>query len=204
LELTVENSAAFILAGGRSSRMGRDKALITFDGVMLLEHLLRVCRQVSAAVRIVGAREKYGAFGETVEDIYPGRGTLGGIHAALSCSSTDLNLILAVDLPYIEAALLHYLLARAAGSDAMVTVPEADGRLQPLCAVYRPQFLIPAQQALEAGQNKVDVLFARVPIQVIPSEELAQHGFPAAVFANLNTPEDLARAARREQGIIKS
>jgi molybdopterin-guanine dinucleotide biosynthesis protein A len=185
---------AFVLAGGKSSRMGSDKAFIELGGETLLYRALKVAGAVAEQARIVGDPKKFSAFGRVVEDVYRDRGPLGGIHAALSSSATDLNLMLAVDLPFVSQKFLEYLLWRARESDAMVTVPRTGGGFQPLCAVYRRGFAQIAEQSLRNGKNKIDSLFERVRTCVIKEEELARAGFSAEIFQNLNTPEELEKA----------
>jgi molybdopterin-guanine dinucleotide biosynthesis protein A len=185
---------AFILAGGKSSRMGSDKAFVQLAGETLLAKALRVARSVTEEVRIVGDAGKFSAFGRVVEDVYRDQGPMGGIHAALSASSTDLNLILAVDLPFVEANFLRYLLSRARKSGAMVTLPRAAQHLQPLCAIYQRAFAVVAEESLRNGKNKIDSLFARVQTCVIEEEEVVRGGFSPAIFRNLNTPDDLEKA----------
>lgn len=189
--------AAFILAGGKSSRMGTDKAFIPFDGRTLLGRALEVVSSVKGEIRIVGDPGKFGEFGQVVEDVFPGCGPLGGIHAALRSSSADLNLIVAVDMPFLTADLLCYLVERARNSAATVTVPHCRGRKQPLCAVYRRSFADFAENALREGRFKIDVLFANETTQVIGEEELKKKGFSGGMFHNLNTPEELAEAHSR-------
>jgi molybdopterin-guanine dinucleotide biosynthesis protein A len=186
---------AFILAGGKSSRMGSDKAFLPLGGETLLAKALRVARSVTEEVRIVGDAEKFSGFGRVVEDVYRDQGPMGGIHAALSASSTDLNLILAVDLPFVEANFLRYLLSRARESGAMVTLPRAAQHLQPLCAIYQRTFAVVAEDSLRNGKNKIDSLFARVQTCVIEEEEVVRGGFSPAIFRNLNTPDDLEKAS---------
>src|SRR5690349_16702469 len=101
--------SAFVLTGGRSTRMGADKALLMFRGRTLLEHALAQARSVTEDVRIVGAWEKFAEHGKVIEDVYGGQGPLAGIHAALQSSPTDRNLVLAVDTPLISADYLRQL-----------------------------------------------------------------------------------------------
>jgi molybdopterin-guanine dinucleotide biosynthesis protein A len=143
-------------------------------------------------VRIVGDRKKFSAFAPVVEDIFPGCGPLGGIQAALCISQNNLNLILAVDMPFISPALLKFLASDARQSEAVVTVPRAARGWQPLCAIYRKVFAESAESALRAGHYKIDSLFARVTTRVIEEDDLAKAGFAASIFQNVNTPEDLA------------
>jgi len=180
----------FVLAGGESTRMGSDKAFLQFGGETLLARSLKLAGAVCAEVRIVGSAARFAGHGTVVEDIFPKRGPLGGIHAALAASSTDLNLLLAVDLPLIEVRFLEYLVARARQCDALVTVPRASGGWQPLCAVYRKAFAQTAEAALRQGKNKIDALFASVKTEVISEDELARAAFSPTMFRNLNTPKD--------------
>jgi molybdopterin-guanine dinucleotide biosynthesis protein A len=186
---------AFILAGGKSSRMGRDKAFVSWEGRTLLERALELAGQITPNLRIVGARAKFEKLGEVVEDIYPGRGPLGGIHAALCATSTDLNLVLAVDLPCVTPALLQYLVDEAQNSQALVAVPRLAEGWQPLCAVYRKGFATVAESALREGRNAVHALLESGAPRVFDEAELKQAGFQVRMFRNINTEMDLETAA---------
>ncbi len=191
---------AFILAGGKSTRMGTDKAFVTLgdsnlDGRTLLARALDLGRSVSAEVRTVGDPTKFAAFAPTVEDVFRNCGPLGGIHAALRSSQTDLNLILAVDVPFVSPALLLYLIDRArTNASATVTIAHAGGGYQPLCAVYRRAFAEAAEKALQEGHYKIGALFAAPTTQTITERELESAGFSPKMFRNLNTPTELAEA----------
>lgn len=183
--------SAFVLAGGKSTRMGADKAFLEFEGRTLLDRALDLTRSVCRDVLVVGSREKFAAYPNVVEDLFPDRGPLGGIHAALRTSAAELNLMLAVDMPFVSSHFLEYLLSEARHSDAVVVLPRCEGRLQPLCAVYRRQFAEAAETALLAGRNKIDPLFADANPRVISEEELNRAGFSRELFKNWNTPQDL-------------
>jgi molybdopterin-guanine dinucleotide biosynthesis protein A len=184
----------FVLAGGQSSRMGADKAFLALNGQTLLERALRTVSGVASAVSILGSPEKFGRFGAVIEDEFPNHGPLGGIHAALRASCKELNLILAVDMAFVERRFLEYLAERARDSSAVVTVPRASGGWQPLCAVYRREFAEVAEVALQANRNKIDPLFVQVALRVLDEAELKEHGFTLDMFRNLNTPEELSAA----------
>jgi molybdenum cofactor guanylyltransferase len=185
---------AFILAGGKSTRMGTDKAFVEYQGRMLLARALALARSVTVEVRIVGSKEKFAPFAPVVEDVFLECGPLGGIHAALQTSQTDLNLMLSVDTPFVSSAFLGYLIGEAEKvPDATAIVPHAGGSSQPLCAIYRRGFSGVAEAALRAGQNKIDRLFLQVRTRVISQEELERAGFSAELFRNLNTPEELSK-----------
>ena len=191
---------AFVLAGGRSRRMGTDKAFVLLDGRTLLARALGLALSLTSDVRIVGDPTKFASFAPVVEDLFPGCGPLAGIHAALGSSQTELNLILAVDMPFLTPALLQYMLGRAKDSDsAMATVPRTAQGWQPLCAVYRRDFASIAEKALRAGRYKIDALFVEAGAQVIGEPELQSAGFSLDLFSNLNTPDDLAEAVRKQR-----
>jgi molybdopterin-guanine dinucleotide biosynthesis protein A len=195
----MKSMAAFILAGGRSSRMGADKAFLELAGKPLIVRAVELARETVPEVKIVGDPQKFGAFGPVIDDVYRNRGPLGGIHAALTSSEAEWNLILAVDVPFVPVQFLKYLLTRAESSGATVTVPSIGEYFQPLCAVYRKQFLSSAEQALSEGKNKIDQLFIDVSLCAISEDDMTMNGFDLSIFRNLNTPEEW-QAARREFG----
>jgi molybdenum cofactor guanylyltransferase len=193
----VDCVTGFVLAGGESSRMGQDKAFMLLAGRTLLAHALERAQAATGNAWIVGSREKFAAFGPVVEDVYPGRGPLAGIQAALAAARTDLNLITAVDMPFLQLDFLNDLIARARASQAMVVVPRAGGRFQPLCAVYRKDFAEVAQQSLCAGKNKIDSLFAEVQTLTVEQADLERNGFTEEMFRNLNTEHDWQEATQK-------
>jgi molybdopterin-guanine dinucleotide biosynthesis protein A len=190
----MEAVTGFVLAGGKSSRMGCDKALLELAGHSLLQRAIGLASSVTKEVRIIGDPAKYAAFGAVIADIYSERGPLAGIHAALAYSSTGLNLILATDLPFVEGPFLRYLIATAQATDAVVIVPQVGRYFEPLCAVYRKQFGEFAEAALSKGKNKVDALFAEAPTRIVTDQEIVGAGFTPAMFRNLNAPSDLQQA----------
>src|SRR5208282_814253 len=140
MEAPAADVAAFVLAGGKSTRMGSDKAFVLLDGRTLLDCALELARSVTREVCIAGNAAKFAAFAPVVEDVFRECGPLGGIHAALRASSAELNLMLAVDVPFVSRAFLRYLIERARSSSAVVTVARTGEGWQPLCAVYRREF----------------------------------------------------------------
>ncbi|MGA2687056.1 MAG: molybdenum cofactor guanylyltransferase [Candidatus Korobacteraceae bacterium] len=181
---------AFILAGGRSSRMGSDKALLSFGGQTLLERALQTAAAVAERIAIVGPRERYARFGEVIEDAYADCGPLAGIHAALGATTTDLNLMLSVDMPLMTASFLGWLLQTAKAAEELIVVPDALGGLQPLCAVYRRQVRGIAEQALQKGDYKIGKLFALMPTRYLSEQEIVANGFSTTIFSNVNTRDE--------------
>ncbi len=193
-QVTASGVAAFVLAGGKSTRMGKDKAFLELRGHTLLARALDLAGTAAGDVRIVGEARKFAAFGPVIEDLYRDRGPLAAIHAALMSTTAELNLILAVDLPFLQPGFLKYLISEARRTGAVVTVPHAGGGLQPLCAVYRRAFAEVAERSLRQGKNKIDPLFDQVETRVLEAKELLAEGFAEEMFRNLNTPEEWEEA----------
>lgn len=177
--------------------MGSDKAFLQLGGQPLIFHALALARSVTDEVKIVGNPAKFASFGTVVPDVYASRGPLGGIHAALLSSTTEWNLIFGVDIPFVQSRFLSFLVSEAQTSGAVVTLPSTNGYLQTLCAVYRKEFLKPAEVALAAGRNKIDALFSGVSVRVVDQQKILRAGFNTSMFRNLNTPEEW-EAAKRE------
>ena len=185
--------SGFVLAGGGSSRMGRPKESLLLDGEAMLERQVRTLRSVARRVAVVGGSQFYGGDSDVprIPDAIADRGPLAGIYTALLESRTEFNLILGCDLPFVSRRLLSYLAARALATGSDVTVPRArDGRLQPLCAVYRRRALYAIRSRLAAGENKLRGFFPRVDCTTILWRDLADAGFQTRVLDNMNTPED--------------
>ena len=199
----------FVIAAGKSSRMGVDKAFLEFGGQTLLDRALVVMGGVCDRVAIVGDPAKFAKYASTkqespkyksvVADIFSGCGPLAGIHAALVHSPAELNLMLAVDMPFVSKELLGFIFTAAADEDnhAIITVPRTSHGFQPLCAVYRRDFSTIAEQALRAGKYKIDAAFSGVSVRVIEEAELAAAGFTEHSFFNVNTPQDRLAAEGR-------
>ena len=194
----VPDLSAFVLAGGKSTRMGTDKSFVLVKGHTLLARMLDLARSVTDEVRIVGDPAKCSPFAPVIEDVYRDCGPLGGIHAALTSTKTGLNLVLAVDIPFVSAEFLSYLVDRArAEISAIVTTVRTGQRWQPLCAIYRTQFADVAEKSLRDGRYRIDRLFEEVHTLAIDDADLRSAGFSPALFRNLNTPGDLEEIDRQ-------
>ena len=148
---------AFVLAGGESRRMGRDKALLTLrSGETMLGRALATSKEAAGTVVLVAPAGRYPELQgrvRMIQDVYPGRGPLSGIHAALCVSETEWNIILGVDSPRVTPELLRFLMATAAGTAALAVVPRVEGRLHTVCAVYKKSFAQAAERELLAGRE---------------------------------------------------
>lgn len=188
------DASGFILAGGRSSRMGTDKSLLRFGDSTLIESAVDRLRTVTTDVAIVSPRTDLVRYAPVIHDIYPDRGPLGGIHAALASSSHDFNLMLAVDMPFVDPELLRRLLVVANESQTPVTAPQTRDGWQPLCAVYRREFAPVAERSLRGDDYKIDRLFKEVSTRIVSEAELHTWGYTPQVFMNLNSRDDVRNA----------
>lgn len=181
--------AGFVLAGGRSSRMGRDKVLLEFGGELLIERALKKLRAVCASVAIAGGGEELTAFGQVVPDEVPGCGPLGGIVAALETSEFEWGLFLPVDVPLVPMSFVLGLAGRCLASDAVAVMPRVKGRVEPLCAGYSRKALAGLREELAGGRLKVtEAVRSTGRVEYFDAEEAPER------FANVNTPEEFALA----------
>jgi molybdopterin-guanine dinucleotide biosynthesis protein A len=176
--------------------MGENKAFLRLGNRSLIEHAIFNVRPLAGEPFIVGPQEEFSKYGLTISDVYPDCGPLGGIHAALEHTRTSLNLIIPVDMPFLESGYLRQLIETARGNNALVTVTRTHRGLQPLCAVYRTPFKKLAEEAIRAGEYKIDKLFGE-ETSIIDIRGL---GYDDRMFENLNTPDDVERAALEQAG----
>lgn len=202
---------AFLLAGGRSRRMGRDKAGLEIAGQPLVVHMLAKLARLGLETAICGNRPDLAALAPVLPDpALPGDaspGPLAGILAALEGSSSALNLFLAVDMPAVPVAFLHWMVERSALTQASATIPFVAGRAQPLCAIYHRELAPFVRRSLACGEHRVFPVLrgaARradlfdvesiVSAGALPS---VPEGSPQEWFRNLNTPHEFALYAAR-------
>jgi molybdenum cofactor guanylyltransferase len=201
----------FVLAGGQSRRMGQDKASLRWGEASFLQLAVSRMRQVTSRVLISGGKE--GAETPVLPDAIAGRGPLGGLHALLTHSNTDWNLVLALDMPLVSADLLRFIVDRCCEA-TLAVVPRLDAGknsaaapasvLQPLCAAYHRGLQPAIEQALASGDLSIHRLLERVStgmmsaetkaVRVIDEDELLSAGFSRELLFNVNTPKDLERA----------
>jgi molybdopterin-guanine dinucleotide biosynthesis protein A len=191
-----QEAVGFVLAGGHSARMGRDKALLPWGNTTLLDHAVARLRAVTTEVRLLpGPDPRYLERGlPLVTDGVRGAGPLAGVLAGLEASGGAAGLFLAVDLPFVPEALLARLVERLAGADAVVPVT-ADGP-HPLCAAYAAGCVPAMRLRLAAGQRKMTAFWPDVRVHELREEELARFGEPASLLRNANTPEEYATLLR--------
>ena len=194
-----KNFSGYVLAGGKSSRMGVDKAFLQIGGKTFIENAASALKPKCEQVKIVLNRsqthfvEKLPENIEYIVDRFENRGALGGIHAALKDCETEFALILAVDLPFVDESAIQKLCEFALNSeDVSAIVPrQNDGRLQPLCAVYQAQNCLPKiEQLIKKTSVSVKDFLKLVPVYYIDENELTT-STNRNLFLNINYPTDL-------------
>jgi molybdopterin-guanine dinucleotide biosynthesis protein A len=191
---------AAIIAGGNSTRMGQDKAFIPLAGQPLIARVLASLALLAPAetILIANRREAFSTLQLPIyPDALPGNGSLGGIYTALHHSSHDLVLVVACDLPFLNADVLRHLLKQTESDEGFdAVVPRSGTRAHGLHAVYRRTCLEPMRVQLEAGKLGVAALLDRVHTCYVDDTEIAALDPQGLSFFNVNTPEDLAEAER--------
>jgi len=186
---------AFILAGGASSRMGTDKSQLLIERQTFTERIAATLRHIADSVTLVG-RSLDDSRLDSVPDVYPQWGALGGLHAALTACRRDWAIVVACDLPFVTAELFARLAELRLDHDAVVPVQE-DNRPQPLAALYRiDRCRQRATELIEAGRRRPLDLLEAVNTRWVAFDEIRNLDQAEKFFVNINTPEDYYEAIR--------
>jgi molybdopterin-guanine dinucleotide biosynthesis protein A len=190
-----EPVGGFILAGGRSSRMGRAKGLLAFGGEPLVVHVARLLEFTGEAPAVIGPPGVYASLGmRVVPDDGENLGPLGGISTALRIATCEWNLIVGCDLPFLTREWLEFLIARATGSAADVVMPLNERGFEPLCAMYRKSARRAIAETLERGVRKITDGLAGLTLASIAPADWKAFDPCGRLFKNVNTPEDYDEA----------
>jgi molybdopterin-guanine dinucleotide biosynthesis protein A len=209
-ESTIEQAKAtsgIVLAGGASSRLGRDKRRLRLwgeGGPTLLEHTVAVLARLCADVVVVlnDADEWPGLPARLVADVAPGGGPLVGIYSGLRAAQRDYARVVAADMPFLNAALRRAMLDRPRDYDALVPRSLRPGAArntldaEPLHAIYAKACLEPMRAAIEGGRRQVAAFFPSVRVAYLEPEETLRHDPSGRSLLNVNTPEQVAEARR--------
>jgi molybdopterin-guanine dinucleotide biosynthesis protein A len=184
-------AAGFLLAGGMSTRMGRNKALLVFEGETLAERALGKLRDICPEVAIAGGAPELSRFGRLIPDAWPGCGPLAGIVTALEQSACEWNLFLPVDMPFIPGEALRMMLQMGCGGEGLVVVPQVAERIHPLCGAYSKRVLPVLHAQLKAGRLKM-----KQAIEATKSFSYMQWDHKPEWFLNVNTPQEFSALSR--------
>lgn len=187
--------SCIVLAGGKSRRLGRNKVTETVGGKSLLERVISCLAYFKSEIIVVTARERalpqpidYPKL-KVVADIYPNKGSLGGIFSGLVNSESFLNLVVACDMPFLNLKLLSYMIDIANGYD--LVVPRFDDSIEPLHAVYSKRCIPHMEQLIKQDELKILKLFPLVKLRYLEEEEIDRFDPEHISFFNINTASDL-------------
>ncbi len=187
------DAAAIVLAGGKSARMGQNKALVTVNEHKMIEGVVRELEKIFPEIIISANGNTLADLGvRAVPDIFSGHGPLGGIHAGLKASGHHVNFVVACDMPFLDVGLAAYMVHAAPGHDAVV--PKLGEYYQPLFAVYTKGCIAAIESQLKRGHNRIVSFYSEVNIKFVGMDEIKRYGDPERIFFNVNTPGDLKLA----------
>ncbi len=181
---------AIILAGGRSSRMGRNKALLEIGGERIVDRTVSLFKSLFKEVILVtNTPDEYAYLDvRTVTDLYPGKGSLGGIYTGISYASYDYSFIASCDMPFLNSELIEFIISLKGNYD--LVVPKLRDGYEPLHAVYSKNCLKPIETVMDKGDLRIIGFYSEVKIREVSEEELAPFISAPSPFININTPEE--------------
>jgi FdhD protein/molybdopterin-guanine dinucleotide biosynthesis protein A len=187
-----QSVSGIILAGGQSSRLGQNKALVDAGGMLLIERVLsQLLRVVDDVVLVTNSPEQFAFLDVPMAgDLYPGVGTLGGLHAGLSAVYTDYGLVVGCDMPFLNPSLLQYMLSLRSGYD--IVIPRLGTYHEPLHAIYSRHCLPCIEQTILAGRRRILSVCDDVRVHYVEDDQIARHDPQHLSFFNVNSPQDLA------------
>jgi molybdopterin-guanine dinucleotide biosynthesis protein A len=201
---------SIILAGGKSSRLGRNKALQVIEGKSLIQWVIDRLASLSTEIIIATAQGEAIPCSSTVKiktvaDIYPGKGPLGGIHVGLTASSSPQAIVASCDIPFVSVGLLKYMTQICSAFD--IVIPRIKDEIEPLCAVYSKNCLAPIQELLEQDERQIRKLFSMVKAKYVEEDEINSFDPEHLSFFNINNQDDLDRARKlaakkRTEGMV--
>lgn len=196
----IKGMTGVILAGGASSRMGSNKAFLLHRGGRIIEGIYRTLSELFEEVIVVTNTPQLYQFlpCPKVPDLYPGKGVLAGIHAALSQSTEPAIFTVACDMPLLNGELIRHLAKLSQGVD--VVMPKSDSGFEPLHAIYGKACLPALEELLKSGEQRVISLLPQVRVREVSALEVALFDREFASFVNINTPDDYYRLRNGEKG----
>lgn len=190
---------SIVLAGGKGTRLGKDKLLELVGDRPLLQRVIDSLSSISERILVVTAQgQNLPAIQATqttvasVSDIYPGKGALGGIYTGLTATNSQYSLVVAADMPFLNPDLLQHLVGVATGFD--VVMPRINGEIEPLHAVYSRDCLPAIQEQIERNQLQIRVFLEQVRVRYMELAEIDRFDPSHLSFFNVNTPDDLEKA----------
>jgi molybdopterin-guanine dinucleotide biosynthesis protein A len=188
-----------ILSGGKSIRMGENKAFIEIEGVPIIHRIHTLFKNLFLETIIVTNQKDLFSNLESriYNDLLPQRGVLGGLYTGLFFSSFQYSFCVACDMPFLKEKVIEYLIKDIEGYD--VIVPRTTDGLQPLHAIYSKNCLGPIKKVIEQEKFKIIDIYPMVNVKIIKDEEFKSLDPMGESFININTPEELLYIIKRRK-----
>lgn len=201
-KIPLSDVSAVILAGGKSSRYGTNKAFVKVDGIALIERVAEVLRSVFEQIVIVtNSPEDYSHLNMPMHrDVIPGLGPLGGIYTGLQMISTDGGFFVACDMPFLNPDLIRYMVSlRNEKARFDVVIPRITWKLEALHALYGKKCIPPIKELFHSGNYQIVPLFQHVFVRYVETEEITRFDPQLRSFLNINRPQELQKIERGEE-----
>jgi len=188
---------SIVLAGGKGGRLGRDKTMEKIGGYAMLHRVLdcltSICDEIIIVIAQAQSKPTLPVEAQVVVDLYPGKGSLGGIYTGLVASTSFHNLVVACDMPFLNPSLLRYLIEVSPDFDVIIP-RNREGMLEPLHAIYSRDCIDPINLQLQQDVLKIDEFLGQVKVRYVEEEETGEFDPQHLSFFNINTPADLDKA----------
>ena len=189
-----KNTNGYILAGGKSSRMGTDKGLLLIEGKAMIEYVIEQMQPIFDKLVIVSNNPEYEKFGlKVIPDLIKDIGPAGGIYTALNHSDSQLNFMVSCDMPFVTKEAIEFMITNS--NESQIVLLENLGKLEPLFGVYSKECEEKWLQLIQQGKFKLQDMVLHFKVKTIPVEN--NEIFAASFFKNINTKEDFNNALNR-------
>ncbi|MFC1958715.1 NTP transferase domain-containing protein [Chloroflexota bacterium] len=192
------NVTSIVLAGGKNTRLGRNKALETIDGKSLIERVVERLRPLTRQLLVVTSRERSNLLAvgkaDILVDLYPDKGPLGGLYTGLLASRSSRSVVAACDMPFLNRALLSYMIQISASFD--LVIPRLNNMVEPLHAVYSRDCLAHIEHLLKLDRLSLLELLTLINVRYVEAEEINRYDPKHLSFFNVNTEDDLEKARK--------
>ena len=194
MDSKIKNTNGYILAGGKSSRMGTDKGLLLIEGKAMIEYVIEQMPPIFDKLVIVSNNPEYEKFGlKVIPDLIKDIGPAGGIYTALNHSDSQLNFMVSCDMPFVTQEAIAFIVKNA--DENQIVLLENQGKLEPLFGVYSKECEEKWLQLIQQGKFKLQDMVLHFKVKTIPVEN--NEIFAASFFKNINTKEDFNNALNR-------
>ncbi len=191
------NFTGIILSGGKSLRMGKNKAFIEIEGLPMIERILNLFEKIFNEILVItNDRNQFDHFNNVkiYSDLIPYKGALGGLFTGLFYSSYEYSFCVGCDMPFLNESLIKFLIKKIEGED--IIVPKTEKGLEPLHAIYSKRCLPLIKKTIDSGKSRIIDIYPFLNIKVIEEREFIELDPERKSFLNINTPEELEKIKR--------